>query len=186
MLTSNKEQFIQLVKTANTFLLCMVIALSISNVALVFLSIHAFSNQVTTLLPPKVSSKITVSNSSVNDAYLQQMAEYFLLLKLNVSPASIVHNHDQLLNYVDSSSYHEVQSALRHEAKYIHKDDISSSFAITDVAISNPTLQVKISGQLKKWVGARQLETQRATYLVSMKYDNTIALISIEKIKDAL
>ncbi|TKF86038.1 type IV conjugative transfer system protein TraE, partial [Vibrio sp. F13] len=83
-----------------------------------------------------------VSDGAVDEPYLEQMADYLLYLKLNITPASVGRQFGQLLEYLDETSWYNVQPKLLREATVIKKDNISSQFSVESVRISLDTLQV--------------------------------------------
>ncbi|EGR0800023.1 type IV conjugative transfer system protein TraE, partial [Vibrio vulnificus] len=125
-----------------------------------------------------------VSDGAVDEPYLEQMADYLLYLKLNVTPANVSRQFGQLLEYVDAQSWNSVQPKLLREATVIKKDNISSQFSVDSIRISLDTLQVQLYGKLQKYVGRRALEPEMKWYQVSFSYEQgSIGLLSIEEVE---
>lgn len=136
-----------------------------------------------TLMPPSFKSPMTVSRQGVSDSYLREMAEYFINLKLNVTPENVARNYGHLLSYVGSSSYHIMQPLLFDEANQIKSQNISSTLFVGGIDIANDHLAVKITGTLQKYVGSRALEPEPVSYLVTMSYPSgVLELDAIAKI----
>lgn len=180
MLTQYKKHILHVSKALNALLLLAVMGLLLANVLLTAGLIYAVRQHTVTVIPPRLQQPVTVSNHSVDDAYLQQMAEYFLYLKLNITPETVGRQYTQLLRYVDPTSYHEIQPRLLQEAKRIQQQKISSNFVVSAVAIASATKQVKLQGTLKKWVGSRPLAPEPSTYLITMAYNNVLTIVGIQ------
>ena len=160
------------------------LAMLITNLVLGYTSYQALTHQSRTLVPPSISKAFTISDGDVDEPYLEQMADYLLYLKLNVTPGSVGRQFGQLLDYVDEQHWHIIQPKLLREANIIKKDNISSQFSVEEVRISLETLQVQLYGKLQKYVGQRPLEPEMKWYQVSFSYDHgVIGLLSIEQVE---
>jgi conjugal transfer pilus assembly protein TraE len=136
-----------------------------------------------TMTPPTLSKAFTISDATVDESYLEQMGEYFLNLKLNVTPASVHRKYSILLDYVTEEDWPNVQPTLLREAEYIKAENISSRFDVEDVAIALSRLEVRFSGVLQKHVGSRPLDPEPTTYVVSMNYAGEISVRSILQVE---
>ncbi|GEA23771.1 hypothetical protein VH1807_contig00039-0021 [Vibrio harveyi] len=160
------------------------LAMLITNLVLGYTSYQALTHQSRTLVPPSISKAFTISDGDVDEPYLEQMADYLLYLKLNVTPGSVGRQFGQLLDYVDEQHWHIIQPKLLREANIIKKDNISSQFSVEEIRISLETLQVQLYGKLQKYVGQRPLEPEMKWYQVSFSYDHgVIGLLSIEQVE---
>lgn len=184
MLNRNKIDFIRLAKSLNTLLLIGFIFAMISNTILSVVAWTAYFNKSRTLVPPAISQAFTVSDSTVDEPYLQQMAEYFAFLKLNVTPASVEHQYKQLANYVGEADWHRVQPLLVEDADMIKKQNISSHFTIEHTQVALDERLVKITGTLNKYVGKRPLEPEIISYIIAMNYTHgQVSLKAIKKVQ---
>lgn len=95
----------------------------------------AYFNKSRTVVPPTISAAFTVSDTSIDEPYLQQMAEYFAFLKLNVTPASVDHQYKQLATYIDEADWHQMQPLLVEDAAMI-KNKTS--------AVTSPSMKPKL------------------------------------------
>ncbi|WP_312030916.1 TraE/TraK family type IV conjugative transfer system protein, partial [Vibrio crassostreae] len=73
----------------NLFLSAGFLFMLITNLVLGYTSYQALTHQSRTLIPPTLSQAFTVSDGTVDEPYLEQMADYLLYLKLNITPASV-------------------------------------------------------------------------------------------------
>lgn len=144
---------------------------------IVYISIYKTQ---TKLIPPTIKGSITVGRDYVDENYLSQTAEYLLWLRLNVTPSTVVTNYGQLLQYVDSADYNQLQPTLAAEADTIKKHSVSSVFYKKETMISLADLQVKITGSLQKYAKARPLPKIEKSYILSFRHSHgTITLSSI-------
>lgn len=183
MLKTNEINIIAISKTLNYLL---VFGFVISMLANAVLSISMYSiavNKSETITPPVISKAFSISGSRVDDSYLSQMAEYFLYLKLNVTPANVETQYSRLLNYVDPSYWGKIQPRLVREVEEIKKSNISNNFNIKDISVDLSAMQVKMTGALKRYVGSRALKTEIVSYVVSLNYSNGVLTINrIQKV----
>jgi len=173
---------LDLTKVMNKYLVIGFIAVSISCIVLAIIAFKSFGYQRTTFVPPVISQQFTLSGVAPDASYLKQMAEYELLLKLNVTPANVDRNYEQLLKYVDASSYHVIEPMLREEAKQVKSDRISANFYILSSVVAKNALVVRITGKFQKYVGSRALAPEDTTYILKFSYPNgVLTLSSFEK-----
>ncbi|MGR6831147.1 type IV conjugative transfer system protein TraE [Aliivibrio wodanis] len=182
MKTSNRDDALNRVRFVNKALMGFSALVTVVNLALATSTVYLAINQSRTLLPPNFDSTMTVSSRAVSDSYLSEMAEYFLSLKLNVTPENVARNYGHLLNYVANEHYASLQPLLSEEASQIVSQKISSVFFVSAVDVSSDNWAVRITGTLQKYVGSRALAPEPTTYLIYMSYPNgTLALNSIAK-----
>ncbi|BCL73847.1 hypothetical protein TUMSATVNIG1_58320 (plasmid) [Vibrio nigripulchritudo] len=145
---------------------------------------YAVMHQSRTLVPPSLSGAFTVSDGQVDAAYLTLMGEYFLYLKLNVTPTNVSRQFGRLLEYVPSSHWSSIQQSLTQEAETVKNSGITSYFSPqpNGSAVSITDLQYRLTGDLTKTVGSRSLPAETYTYTVQMQYKNgVIGLVGIAK-----
>lgn len=180
-----KKEKLAIKSLLNGLLSLMVFAMLLTNIILGGALYSAVSGKSRTLVPPSISQAFTVSDGQIDDAYLLMMADYFLFLKLNVTPANVDRQYGALLDYVNEDDWSAIQPKLSREALTIIENNISSHFNPSDTArVSLDTLQVQIQGSLQKYVGSRPLEPDDKWYEVTMRYDyGLISLHSITEIE---
>ncbi|MGY5652135.1 type IV conjugative transfer system protein TraE [Vibrio cincinnatiensis] len=173
---SIEKNLIALSKLLNVLLLIGFIAMTLVSVVLALTLNRTLNHQERTLIPPEVSQAFTVTSSRVDAPYLQMMGEYFLFLKLNVTPANVSRQYGRLLDYVPPEKWPEVQPLLITDATQIQKSNISSRFdpLPSRTQISLDSLQMRQTGNLIKSVGNRVLPSEEVTYIVQMAYKNGI------------
>ncbi len=179
-----KENLLALSKLLNFFLAIGFLAMTLLSVILGVALAYTASEKSRTLVPPVISKAFTVSDSSVDAPYLQMMGEYFLKLKLNVTPANVTRQYGRLLDYIPTEYWASVQPTLVKDAERVKKENVASRFDVipNQTQVSLDTMQLKQTGTLVKTVGDRTLPGEDVTYVVQMQYDNgVLALVGIKK-----
>ena len=117
-------------------------------------------------------SKDGYSNSSqtVDPRYLQLMSENLLYSRLNVTPETVLTNHQRILAWVDSQTYPTLLQTLHHEARIIQAKKISASFNLQAIHVDPHQLTVTIEGQLTRHVGFQALPEDALTYQLTYRY----------------
>ena len=180
---SNKVDLLSITKSLNALLLTGFCLAMFSNVVLAGIVWKAYTQKSRTITPPVISQAFTVSDGEVDAAYLEQMAEYFALLKLNVTPGSVDRQYKQLGHYISETTWHQMQPLLSEEAATIKRQNISSQFTVTNTQVALDKGLVKLTGTLKKHVGKRALEPENVSYVVALSYEEgLLSLLTLKKI----
>lgn len=152
------------------FTVTLVFGLLLSNIILAGLVWFALIHQRIEITPFNGSSSYIKSNARVDSDYLSLMAENFIYSRLNVTPETVNREHHSLLRFVDSSSYNDILAQLKKEAALIKAQKISSSFVISGIKANPEELMVEINGQLRRFVGLREIEPSDERYFIHFKY----------------
>ncbi|GAB6264296.1 hypothetical protein PSSHI_45400 [Photobacterium sp. R1] len=185
MKTENNLNLITIVKGLNAFLLIASMGLLVLCISLGITLNKTINNISRTLIPPTISKSFTVSDSNVDESYLSQMADYFMYLKLNVTPHSVERKYSTLMDYIDEGSWAVMQELLANDALQVIKENVSSTFDVRSIQVSLDSMKVKVNGTLKKSVGSRQLEPEELSYIVDLAYNHgALSLLSIRKVKE--
>lgn len=182
----NKHQshLLALSKLLNLLLVFGFLAMTVVSVVLGLSLAKASSEKSRTLVPPTLSQAFTVSDTAVDAPYLHLMGEYFLKLKLNVTPTNVTRQYGLLLDYVPAENWASIQPVLIEDAEHIKKYNTTSRFDALPgkTHVSLQTMQFRQSGHLIKTVGDRTLPAELTTYVVQMAYrDGIIELIGIKQ-----
>lgn len=180
----HQTHLLALSKLLNLLLLVGFIVMTLVSLVLGLSLARVSTEKSRTLVPPRVSQAFTISDTAVDAPYLRLMGEYFLTLKLNVTPANVSRQYGLLLDYVPARDWSTIQPVLLEDAEHVKQYNTTSRFDAlpgqTDVSVE--TLQFKQSGRLIKTVGDRTLPSELVTYIVQMGYDDgVIELIGIKK-----
>lgn len=165
--------------TRLNFMMTLVFGLLLSNIVLAGLAWFALIHQRIEITPFIGSSSYIKSNARVDSDYLSLMAENFIYSRLNVTPETVTREHQSLLRFVDPSSYNNILAQLKKEEDLIKAQKISSSFVISGIKASPEKLMVEINGQLRRFVGLREIEPAEVRYRIHFKYHlGRLAIVS--------
>ena len=151
-------------------MVALVLMLLVSNLLLAALSLFLGFHQRVEVTPFFAGARYTNTESVVDEGYLVLMSENFIYTRLNVTPETVKLNHQRLLSFVDSHQYAVFQGNLNNEANLIMEEKISSYFEITSLRCDAKTLYCKVSGQLKRAVGLRELPAENLQYGLQFRY----------------
>lgn len=160
----------------------MVVTL-MQSVTIVLLLRYAMSHHETHFIPPKISQEFSISEAGVSESYLRDMTNFLTQLRFNITPSSVTVQFNALLGYVAPTLYGEFRAQLVKEVELINHEHLSSAFYPANFEIDSKHLSVKVSGQMKRFVGADQMSEVRETFLVNYAYEyGLLKLINLEKV----
>lgn len=168
--TRNREIYAGITKGVNALLLILVFALLLGISGLGWTTYYLVVNKSRTYMPPVISKAFTVSDTSVDEEYLLQMAEYFAYLRFNVTPKSVERKFSALAEYANESAWASFSPVLSKEVSFIKEHNVSSTFDITAKQADLDNFAVRLIGDLHKKVGIRSLPTENNSYIVKMSY----------------
>lgn len=145
---------------------------------------YAHNHHDIRFIPPTISGEFTLSGKGVSDSYLRDMTHFFSQLRFNVTASSAVGQFSGILNYVSPSLYGDLRAQLVKEIEQINHEHLSSVFFPISYEIDNPHFNVKVSGQMRRFVGADLMSDVKETFLFKYSYDHGLLKITaIEKVK---
>lgn len=116
------------------------------------------------VVPPIVNRDFWVATDTVSDSYLEQMAEFFGGLLLNVTPNSFATRSEHLLQHVAPNAYPKLKTQLVEQQLEIERRALSTTFHPSSFKVDRNKLLVELKGELKIFVGHASTESQRKTY----------------------
>jgi conjugal transfer pilus assembly protein TraE len=167
------------VKLQRNYALCLNIFLSL--VVIVCLGIvYKNSNlQTIVVVPAHLKSAVTISNETVDEAYLIQWTEFIATLKLNVTPDLMLASHRNLLAYVAPAYYGAFKQHVLLEQTQIKKDEISMVFyPKTTTVLQHDLFKTQISGILKLYIGEVLHQSVQVIYELQFEMHNGRLLLS--------
>lgn len=160
----------------------LIISLLICNFMFGLLLWHQSGNEKTVLVPMNLTQKAMVSAQGVDANYLLQCALFFVDTRLNVTPSTIIANDQLILSHTEPQYYAEFKSGLNKESSLIISQKVSSAFYISHITSNPADLSVTVSGNLKRWIGERQLPDSQKTYELHFRLDgNELYLTTFEE-----
>lgn len=163
---------LDMVKALNALLVIGFVFLGIACSVLSVCLYQAMHHKSMTMVPPEIKKPFTVSQAKPDETYLEHMGLFLLGLKYNLTPETVHTNHEMLLGYIHPAHYASLLGRFNQEEKAVREQKISSVFYpdAKTTAISLSSLQMKISGTLKKWVGSRALAPETVTLVLQFDY----------------
>jgi conjugal transfer pilus assembly protein TraE len=127
------------------------------------------------LVPMLLDKPFSISSTGADSNYLQMLGMSFILLRLNVSPETIEGQHKVLLSYVAEEARPGLAAVLFDEARKIQRNEITSAFFQSKVAIDPSRGLVDIRGTIRYFSGERPLEPSSKHYQLQFTFDNGVA-----------
>jgi conjugal transfer pilus assembly protein TraE len=160
----------------------MVVTL-MQSITIVALLRYALTHHDTHFIPPKISQEFSISEAGVSESYLRDMTNFLTQLRFNVTPSSVTTQFNALLGYVAPSLYGDIRAQLVKEVEQVNHEHLSSAFYPANFEIDSKHLSVKVSGQMKRFVGSEQMSEVRETFLINYAYEyGLLKLTNLEKV----
>ena len=148
--------------------------------------IKASQRYMLLVTPPSVSAPFQVSDSGVDASYLKQMSLFFINTRLNFTDKTISGVDQIILENTDSAYYASLKAQLLKERSYIKAHAASSYFVVSKVRVDPNTMSAIISGNLKRWVGVKNIGSESKAYRIKFSYDDQkLKIKSFEELSDA-
>ena len=154
------------------------------SITIVALLRYAHGKHETHFIPPKISQEFTLSGTGVSEGYLRDMTNFLTQLRFNVTSSSATNQFNALLGYVAPSLYGDIRAQLVKEVEQIKHEHLSSVFYPSgNFEIDSKHLSVKVTGQMKRFVGAELMSDVRETFLIRYSYEyGLLKLTNLEKV----
>lgn len=143
----------------------------LAGTCLVLLSINAvqslclfFHQERVVITPPQLTQGFWVEGNRFSPQYLEEMALHYAHFLLDVTEKNILYQGDILLRYVTPEAYGTFKAKLLEDEKNLKKNNLSTRFSPSDVAVSPEDLKVDITGDLMSYVGDKKISQVRETY----------------------
>jgi len=123
-----------------------------------------FRHERVIITPPQLTQGFWVDGNRFSPQYLEEMALHYAHFLLDVTEKNILYQGDILLRYVTPDAYGTFKARLLEDEKRLKKNNLSTRFSPSDVAISPDQLKVDITGELMSYVGDKKISQVRETY----------------------
>jgi len=145
---------------------------------------YAHSKHEIHFIPPKITQDFSLSNTGFSESYLRDMTYFLVQLRFNVTPSSAAYQFNALLGYVAPSLYGEIRAQLVKEVEQIKHEHLSIVFYPVLIEIDSKQLSAKVSGQMKRSVGAELMSDVKEIYLLHFSNEQGLLKITnLEKVK---
>ncbi len=135
------------------------------------------------LVPPTLSQKAWVSASQFDATYIQDMAEYFAMIRLNVQPKNTKAYRELLLRWVDAKSYESFSHALDTEIRDILTRGITSVFSLKGRAkVDTSHLKAIVRGTIQKTIAGQHLDAKKSSW--QLTFANQGGKLLLKKFKE--
>lgn len=101
----------------------------------------------TILVPPAITEKMTVSQSSLDASGKKQWSAYVASLVGNITPGNIDYTIDQLQGLMDSVVYHKMRQDLAEQVQKVKRDNITLAFEAKQLMYEKETGKVFVIGR---------------------------------------
>lgn len=127
--------------------------------------------QVTVLLPAKISGDYRISNQHIDERYIADAAVSLASWMFNISPEITNWRRERVLAWVHPDYRREMAAQMDEEAANIKKQVLSSAIMIEQVTATVGETQAEaiVNGVLTRWISSRRFSqtqiTVKATFL---------------------
>lgn len=154
----------------NAILKFSVVLMAVSNLYLVTQLVNNSNSQKTVFLPPQNTYKeFWVSGDVVSDSYKQMIGNFIAQNMLNISYNNANLIVSNILPLVYSSTYKDVRLELKKMVNYIISNDISRSFFISKIDITQKD-KIIVHGSITDFITSKVLRNKD----VSLEIDYTV------------
>ncbi|MGL5720274.1 MAG: type IV conjugative transfer system protein TraE [Alphaproteobacteria bacterium] len=122
------------------------------------------------LVPPELNQRVWVEKGRVSEAYLEEMALFFIHLALDVNPLSAAYQRDVFLRYALPHKYGHLKAQLLEDEARLSKENLSTIFRPSGVIVNRSKGWVDVSGDFIGIVGEKRIFQIRETYRVQMHF----------------
>ncbi len=166
-LSNNLQLLASNIKWRNLF---MIIAL-ISVPTNLILTIYLQSHQTTTIiLPSLISGSYKITNKTLSNSYIEDMARDVVTTMLNRSPHNISYVNETILKMADPENYGRLKEELTRVGDDLVKRRLSTIFYPTIIEVDNEKLLAKISGNFCSYIGTIQTSCESKIYSIGFSY----------------
>lgn len=123
-----------------------------------------FRHERVIITPPQLSQGFWVEGNRFSPQYLEEMALHYAHFLLDVTEKNILYQGEILLRYVTPDAYGALKARLLEDEQRLKKNNLSTRFSPSEVAISVDNLTVDITGELLSYVGDKKISQVRETY----------------------
>lgn len=166
----------------HVFVLTLVCSL-LTNVALGVALILRQPSTRTIIVPPTLAQEREVwsfTDNGPNEAYLGRWASHLLSLLTDLTPATVAHQRETLLQNVHPSYFAHLETELLNEAQRINRDRLSTYFTPLEMSVDAKALTVGFNGELAVLIG--DSVTKRELKHFTLQFTQTAGRLSLSRV----
>lgn len=139
-------------------------------------------NPTVIIAPPIIDTLFKVSGGKLSDSGLQQHANYFIHLYLDLTPETIDNQYMQLAQFIHPNAHVEFKKQLAEHESIVKKLHLSSRFDIKNITTNVASQTVTMSGRLVFYQGPSPQGEKDKTFV--MQFSNKLGKPFILKIAE--
>jgi conjugal transfer pilus assembly protein TraE len=156
----------------------------LQSIIIVILVGYAHSHHQVHFIAPRITHDFSISQSDVSDDYLRDMTSFLVSLRFNVTPSVTTEQFNDFLKYISPSLYGDIRAQLTKEIEDIKHEHLTTAFYPMNYEIDSKHLQVRVTGEMRRYVGSELMSDLREMFLIQYEYLHGLLKIkSIEKVK---
>ena len=179
--TSLMEQYNMLLSQRGK-LIYMVVSQAIVLIILALIVAHQALNPIVIISPPVIDTLFKVTGNKLSDTGLQQHANYFIHLYLDLTPETIDAQFAQLTQNIHVSSQIEFKKQLVEHENVVKKLHLSSRFDVKQMVANAKTQSVTISGAWTLYQGPSLQSVKEKRFI--MQFANKLGKPFITRISE--
>ena len=183
MISDNLSQQYNLLFAQRKKLTLLVVSQAVALVILAITIFYQALNPMVIIAPPIVDTMFKVTGNKLSDSGLQQHANYFIHLYLDLTPETIDSQYAQLAQFIHPQTQVEFKKQLSEHESVVKKLHLSSRFDIKSIVTNVSTQTVTISGRLVFYQGPSPQGEKDKTFV--MQFANKLGKPFILKIVES-
>lgn len=129
------------------------------------------AHQRTFISPPVIQKSYWIAAQEASKEYIEDMADYVLTSLHTVTPANAEYRSQRVLKLVHPKDYGAISAQFQSEVEKLKREGISTVWEPSSVGIADNALCAKWTGNLRRWVGEKPIDTLNKTFLVEFDID---------------
>ena len=179
--TNLMEQYNMLLSQRSK-LIYMVVSQAIVLIILTLIVAYQALNPTVIISPPVIDTLFKVTGNRLSDMGLQQHANYFIHLYLDLTPETIDSQHIQLAQYIHPNAHVEFKKQLAEHEGVVKKLHLSSRFDVRNISTNVNEQTVTITGRMVFYQGPSPQGEKEKTFV--MQFVNKLGRPFISKISE--
>ncbi len=156
-------------RRAAQLMLALLLLSLMLNLVLALQTFRLVGRERIVVVPPTLHQSFWVEGERASREYLAQMGYFLMQLTLDVTPQSVDHQAEVLLQYAAPSAYGDLHAAMLATAARLKRDGASTLFSAQDLVVDEATQRVGIRGQLTTFIGDRRVSALERGYALELQ-----------------